>query len=199
MIAVVHVSERWLVVDKPAGHVVVPGRGEHPVLRHALQIVHGPLWVVHRLDLPVSGLILFARTADAHRLACRAFEQRRVSKTYEALTTGPGQSGTWDWPLRQGKKRVYVADQGKPSETLAETASFDERGQLWRLKPTTGRRHQLRVHAMVAGHPIHGDALYGSEIAWEGGIALRATGLEIDLPGLPETLELPGLYAIIHA
>ncbi|HJN77571.1 MAG TPA: RNA pseudouridine synthase [Myxococcota bacterium] len=193
----VHLCERWLVVDKPPGWVVVPGRGSHPVLREALEAECGRIWVVHRLDAPVSGLILFARTRDAHREANRAFEARAVEKTYEALTAGTGSSATWEWPLAQGKKRVFVADHGKASNTCAVALRRDERGQLWRLRPRTGRRHQLRVHAMTAGHPIHGDALYGSEISWKDGIALRAVRLALELPGLPPLLEVPGLCETI--
>lgn len=190
---IVHLCERWLVVDKPAGVLVVPGRGDHACLKPELEAQHGRLWVVHRLDLPVSGVLLFARSAEAHREANLAFQERRVRKVYEALSAGAGEPATWSWPLRQGKKRVYVSDQGKPCETRATPLRRDERGQLWRLEPRTGRRHQLRVHAMTAGHPLHGDALYGSEVPWPGGVALRAVSLHIDLPGLPPELSVPPL------
>jgi len=184
----VYESDNWLVVDKPAGQLVIPGRGSHPVLKTTLEQSHGRLWVVHRLDLPVSGVLLFARNAEAHRAASMAFERREVEKTYQALTGGQGRAATWSWPLRQGKKRVYVHEAGRECVTEATPLRLEERGQLWSLKPRTGRRHQLRVHAMTAGHPIHGDALYGSEIAWQDGIALRAVRLALDLPDLPSEL-----------
>lgn len=195
---IVYRSDDWLVVDKPAGWLTVPGRrpdDARPVLRAHLER-DGPALPCHRLDAHVSGLILFARTRAAHRLANRAFEARQVQKTYEAWThLGPLAAGLHEWtaPLARGKKRTFVADHGKPSRTAATLRSVETDHARWSLRPHTGRTHQLRVHAAHAGHPILGDVLYGSDIAWQSGIALRAVRLELELPGLPPVLAVEGL------
>lgn len=198
---VVFESDDWLVVDKPAGWLTVPAR--HPddprtVLRRELEKT-GVALPCHRLDAPVSGLIVFARTKSAHREANRAFEHGRVAKTYEAWTSGPApQERVQEWRclLARGKRRSYEAPHGKDSHTSAEVAPsavVPDPLVRWLLRPHTGRTHQLRVHCAQAGHPIVGDALYGSDIAWESGIALRAVRLETTLDGLPSVLTVPGL------
>mgnify|MGYP002630864316 CR=1 FL=1 len=181
---IVHLSERLLVVDKPAGWLTIPGRkqdDERPVLRQVLEAEHGKLWVLHRLDAPVSGLVAFARTAEVHKVINRLFEQREVEKVYEAVTSGSAPRGerTWKGALRRGKKRSYISPHGKPAETRAVCLGEVTGGLRWRLFPKTGRTHQLRVHLASAGFPIHGDVLYGSEIVHEDGISLRATRLNI--------------------
>jgi tRNA pseudouridine32 synthase/23S rRNA pseudouridine746 synthase len=181
---IVHLSEDLLVVDKPSGWLTIPGRSaedRRPVLKSELEKEHGRLWVVHRLDVPVSGLVAFARTAEAHKAISRLFEARQVSKVYAAETSGERARGevVWEMPLRRGKKRSYVADHGKPSKTRAVCLGPSERGLRWELHPETGRTHQLRVHCAQAGFPICGDVLYGSEIVREDGIALRAVRLSI--------------------
>jgi len=179
-------NEDFLVVDKPPLSLVVPGRrGDRRVLKQELEALHGRLWVVHRLDWGVGGVLLFARNAPAHRRASMAFERREVEKHYVALTSGTAPSGEqrWDSPLKRGKKRSYVHEGGKPALT---TGSGVQEGRYvrWTLRPLTGRNHQLRVHLMTAGFPVVGDALYGSEEPWaEPGIALWSQSLAG--PGLP--------------
>ena len=82
-------NENWLVVDKPAGWLTVPGRNaeETPVLGHVLEKTKGMvLWPCHRLDREVSGLVLFAKKPEAHRLANGWFENHKIQKIYEAWT-----------------------------------------------------------------------------------------------------------------
>lgn len=183
-------DEDYLVVDKPPLSLVIPGRrGDRRVLKSELELQHGRLWVVHRLDWGVGGVLLFARNADAHRHASQAFEHRAVVKRYEALTGGVAPDGV-QWfkqPLKRGKKRAYVHDQGKKAVTVG-TASQEGERVRWSLTPKTGRNHQLRVHLMTAGFPIVGDALYGSELPWDDGLALWST--HVSGPGLP-TVDLP--------
>jgi len=178
-------DDDWLVVDKPPLSLVIPGRGVgRRVLKSELEQQHGRLWVVHRLDWGVGGVLLFARNAVAHRHASIQFDKRTVDKHYEALTLGEPPPGPqrWRWPLKRGKKRAYVHDAGKPSETLA-TAQRDGDRLRWSLKPLTGRNHQLRVHLMTAGFPIVGDTLYGGPDWDEEGVALWSVSLAG--PGLP--------------
>jgi tRNA pseudouridine32 synthase / 23S rRNA pseudouridine746 synthase len=137
------------------------------------------------LDAEVSGVILFATSAEFHRAANLAFEHKKIKKTYQAFTSvGPftkGQSVLWKSKLLRGKKRTFEAPYGKDSLTegvvIHKTSSHLE----WHLNPVTGRAHQLRFELFKNNCPILGDKLYGSQLAWnQPGIALRA--IQIDFP-----------------
>ncbi len=201
-------NESFVAVDKPAGWLTVPSRmgksDPRPCLGPALEAeLSARLWPVHRLDLEVSGLVLFARHAEAHRAASSWFENHRVHKRYEALTERrapppPLQSEVvWQSKLLRGKKRSYESPHGKEATTKARCLGGEP--LRWELWPETGRPHQLRVHLSRAGFPILGDALYGAEQPFTSGIALRAVQLDFsDCEGrgvfdLPDRLEVPGL------
>jgi len=172
-----HVDDALIVLDKPAGLLAVPGRGPEGADCLAARAVER--WpdarVVHRLDMATSGLIVFARGAEAQRRLSAAFAQRAVHKRYEAVVagrlTGPGPAEGWaditlpllpDWPNRP-RSRVD-AEHGKPSHTRWQVLGHEQVGPLaatrLSLEPVTGRSHQLRVHLLALGHPIVGDALY---------------------------------------
>lgn len=191
---IVHESDAVLVVDKPHGWLTIPGRqGEadpRPVLvRELAASAGGKLWIVHRLDREVSGLVLFAKSAEAHRTLCGWFERHAVVKRYEAWTQGspPAEAETvWEGWLIQGRRRTHETREpgkGKWARTVAqfEGAGTHAGARLLRfaLRPETGRTHQLRCQAAARGFPIAGDALYGSTVAWlPDAIALRAVRLE---------------------
>jgi tRNA pseudouridine32 synthase/23S rRNA pseudouridine746 synthase len=217
--SVVFENEAVLAVDKPAGTLTVPSRlgaaDERPCLGRMLEAAHGVrLWPVHRLDFEVSGLVIFAKTAAAHRIASQAFEGRRVHKHYEALCEGEAAvpaSFRWESLLVRGKKRSFAAPHGARAVTHARAvARIDGAGLLaagqsttllrFELEPETGRPHQLRVHLATAGFPIAGDRLYGAKTTLRAphAIALRAVRLELDEAaraalGLPPALVVPGL------
>lgn len=182
----IHQDAHWLVLDKAPGWLTVPSRmgaeDPRPCLRTQAELEYGQLWVVHRLDVPVSGLVLFARSADAHRIANMAFESRAVRKVYHAKTQGSAPDKaqlTFRDSLRKGKKRAFRAPHGKAALTEADFAGGSEETALnWVLKPQTGRTHQLRVQLSLRGWPILGDTLYGAEPTSETGISLRAVSLE---------------------
>ena len=163
-----------IAVDKPAGRLSVPGRGELAEGSVAQQTRQQ--WpdtrVVHRLDMATSGVLLFARGATWQGHFSKQFEQRRVDKSYVALVRGRlgQQVGDYgridlplssDWPNRP-RQRVDT-ENGKPSQTHWRVVAHDpfERWTRLELVPVTGRSHQLRVHLLAIGHPIVGDALYG--------------------------------------
>lgn len=211
-------NEHFFILDKPAGYLSIPARigplDRRPCLQTLMsQAIHAPIWVVHRLDAEVSGLLIYARDAAAHRLANSWFEQRLVHKTYEALSVGnppaEGASALFKDVILKGKKRAYASSFGKAALTQVKYL-----GQLswqghsccwWRLRPETGRSHQLRFQLASRGFPIVGDSLYGSELPWqaEAGIALKSVGLDFSsCPragdfGLPARIELPSLAAAL--
>jgi len=171
-------NENFVLAMKPSGYLSVPSRfgdkDSRPVLGKKLEAQLGlRLFPVHRLDFEVSGLILFAKNASAHRAANQWFEQKKVRKVYQALTTGMppelGKKFEWKSKILRGKKRAYESPVGKPSLTLAEYQG-QVRGLdgnqylLWSLEPVTGRGHQLRFDLARHGFPIVGDVLYGSPI-----------------------------------
>jgi tRNA pseudouridine32 synthase/23S rRNA pseudouridine746 synthase len=171
---VLYADEAMLVLDKPAGLLSVPGRGDdkQDCLSARVQAVYPNALVVHRLDMATSGLIVMALSATAQRHLNDAFAQRQVDKRYVAVVQGclQEQVGEWgeidlpiivDWPHRPRRKIDHAT--GKPSLTRWQRVSFDADQQTTRvaLAPVTGRSHQLRVHLQALGHPIVGDALYG--------------------------------------
>ena len=169
----IHEDDHLLVLDKPAGLLCVPGRGEDKqdcLSARALRQWPDAL-VVHRLDMATSGLVLMARSPAMQRALGDAFAERRVKKGYEAIVDGLlPQSPDWstidaplaaDWPRRPLQK---IDAAGKPSRTrwrLKRLLPERNASHLW-LEPLTGRSHQLRVHLLSIGHPILGDALYGN-------------------------------------
>ncbi len=128
----------------------------------------GKLYVVHRLDKDVSGVILFAKNAAAHKYLNDQFSHQNIRKTYVALTHGviKETNGTIDKPLRQfGSGRMGVdLYRGKPCITQFCVADRFEGYTLVRAHPLTGRRHQIRVHFYSIGHPIVGDLRYGDKL-----------------------------------
>ena len=167
-----------LAVAKPPGVTVIPGRHEpaEACLRAALEATRGEsLWVVHRLDRDTSGVVVFARTPDAHRTLSMAFERRRVDKRYLAFTGGGGLAaeGKITAPLRPGRRggmrRALPGDVGartaetayvvvrrwtRAAEDDGATAATPATAALVEARPRTGRQHQIRVHLATAGAPI---------------------------------------------
>jgi tRNA pseudouridine32 synthase/23S rRNA pseudouridine746 synthase len=177
LIDLVHEDAHLLVLNKPAGLLCVPGRGEDKqdcLSARAMQRWPDAL-IVHRLDMATSGLVLMARGAAMQRALGDAFANRTVHKRYEAIVDGAMPvRDEWsvidapliaDWPRRPLQK---VDPAGKPSLTrwraLSSSASNGGSGAATHvlLEPLTGRSHQLRVHLLSIGHPILGDALYGN-------------------------------------
>lgn len=164
-------TEAWVAAAKPAGMAAIPEKsGDTACLQARLERRLGRrIWVVHRLDKEVSGVILYALTAEAHRFLNLAFERREVSKLYLAGAAGvvQGESGEIDLPLREfGSGRIGVdREKGKPCLTRWRVLERREDRTLLEMEPHTGRRHQLRAHAYALGHPLLGDSRYGDKAA----------------------------------
>jgi len=211
-----------IAVNKLAGELVVADRwGKEPhVLLHALgdylrSIGHGKdasgrdLYPVHRLDRDTSGVVLFAKHRAAHKLLSGMFEGREVEKTYWAFTSGcpPWEQHEVDAPLsrREGKRgrgRGFVdLVNGKPAQTAFRVLQcFGDIAWL-EAKPLTGRLHQIRLHAQLAGFPLLNDPHYG-KADWKSGLIgvsplarfpLHARTIEFNHPttGAPVRIEAP--------
>ena len=174
-LAIPYQDEHLLVVDKPAGLVVHPARGNRQgTLAQLLagvarggEDVSRP-GIVHRLDRDTSGLLVVAKTEAAHRTLREALRGRRVTREYLALVEGrpPARSGTIDAPLgRDRRVRTRVStESADPRE--ARTHFVLERAlptsTLLRVSLETGRTHQIRAHFLAIGHPVAGDPDYGA-------------------------------------
>lgn len=169
----IYEDESLILIDKPSGLRSVPGVAieDSAFTRLKAELGTEALWVVHRLDMDTSGLLLFAKSASVHRNLQRQFLRRSVHKRYVALLEGflNEDSGEIDLPLAadpfdRPRQRVCY-ESGKPS--LTEWRVIERCPEYTRVvfSPHTGRTHQLRVHAahpLGLAAPIKGDDLYGS-------------------------------------
>ena len=170
MLNILYIDEVIIVLDKPAGLSVLPDGWEpgSPYLVKILESSHGKIWVVHRLDKITSGVMVFARTAEAHRHLNRQFEKHTIEKIYHAIVNGNPHWNTYTTrlPLRAnvGHKHRTIVDKrlGKPSITHLRVLQRFTSHCLLEINLETGRTHQVRVHAAALGYPILGDTLYGA-------------------------------------
>ena len=203
-----------LVLDKPAGWSVMGERHDTDLVRLAADAGE-KLWPAHRIDKVTSGIVLFARRLEVHGDLTRQFADRSVAKTYLAVATGTGlpERGTVELPLSVGRKnRVRIAapreaitcvdgvwtvpdDAVLAGDTYPSTTSFERLGvgedrTLLAVTPTTGRRHQIRVHLAWIGHALVGDPLFAKNPPTRTG--LHAWRLAVTGPdGVRHHLEAP--------
>lgn len=168
----VYEDESIIIIDKPSGVLTVPGRhvADNTNLYGLLKEKYGEIFIVHRLDKDTSGLIMFAKTADAHRNLSIQFEKGKVTKKYFAVIHGkpPAENSTIRFPLAPSKRRsmrggMYVDPvKGKKTVTLYRLISSDGKFSKVEAEPKTGRTHQIRVHFAHLGCPVAGDKTYGN-------------------------------------
>ncbi|MBL9031952.1 MAG: RluA family pseudouridine synthase [Phycisphaerae bacterium] len=195
---IVHADDRFVVVDKPAWLLSVPGKAEPDCVADRVATLFpnatGPL-VVHRLDMETSGLLVLGLDPDAQRDLSAQFEARIVEKAYVALLAGdplPTDRGVIDLPLRPDlDRRPYqIVDpvHGRPARTAWRTLAHEIDRLRIAFEPETGRTHQIRVHAALGlGRPIVGDSLYGGPPADR--LMLHAERLSFLAPGTSRRVE----------
>jgi len=151
---IVHADDHVIVVDKPAGLVTAPtpesDRGD---VLDQLKQQFGEVYLVHRLDLPTSGLLVFARTRAANQKLGDAFKVHDVDREYRAVAVGAVATQTIEREIDKRRAVTHV----EPVETFA-TAT------LVKVQLETGRTHQIRVHLAGIGHPVCGDRTHGGEV-----------------------------------
>ncbi len=166
-VSILFCDRNLIVLNKPYGIPVVPGRGIDGSLclkSIVEKMINDELFTVHRIDIDTSGAVVFCRNAETHRLLSLQFENRKVNKEYSALVLGIVKGeGIIEKPIfRFGSGRMGVDPRGKLSQTVYRVQETFDNATLLKIKPITGRRHQIRVHLYSIGHPVLGDRLYGT-------------------------------------
>ena len=182
-LSVVYEDAHLLVVDKAAGMVTHPAPGHrtgtlvNALLFHIRDLsgVGGRLrpGIVHRLDRDTSGLLVVAKTDQAHIGLAEALRQRRIKRLYRTLVWGRVDEDalTIDEPIGRDpadRKRMAVVPDGRRAVTRIRVREHWNRADLLDVALQTGRTHQIRVHMAHIGHPVVGDALYGA--GWDRGM-----------------------------
>lgn len=172
LLQIVHEDEACLVIDKPANLLVHPGAG-HPsgTLQNALLYLDPKLanvpraGIVHRLDKDTSGLLVVAKTLDAHKVLVERLERREIERTYEGICQGVlTGGGEVDAPIARHPKdrlRMAVVEGGRTALTRYRVLQRFRAHTHVRIELTTGRTHQIRVHFAHMRAPLVGDPLYG--------------------------------------
>lgn len=211
----------WLAVEKPSGMSVhnEPGAdlctlwtdrlvSDSWLTRRTSCDLRFGLHPVHRLDRDTSGIVLLACRPESLRSLMQAFQDHRVEKEYIALVHGDLSSScdmdsldVWEWPLTKGaggRRNPAGSGHRVACRTDIRVIGTSRHYTLIRCHPVTGRKHQIRRHAKLAGHPVVGDRRYGSPRSLEyldnrcgfRRLALHAQALRFKPPGGSETIEL---------
>lgn len=152
-ISVIRQTDDWIAVDKPAGMPTQPARDRaQRSLEELLRLRYHAIWLVHRLDTPTSGMVLFARSQTAAAELSALFAQGAIRKTYVAIVEG----------VMTDEQVVDSAVQGKEARTTFRPLRNDGVSTLAEVVIDTGRTHQIRIHAASINHSVAGDRRYGS-------------------------------------
>ncbi len=197
---VLYEDNHLLILNKKAGEIVQGDKsGDEPLLELARCYIRekchktGNVFcgLVHRIDRPVSGAVVFARTSKALTRMNELVKQRRISKVYWAIVEGvpAAEEATLVHYMQKNERtnKSYVSETGKQGWQRAELKYLlvgkSERYSLLEVELHTGRHHQIRAQLAAVGHPIKGDVKYGARRACEdGSIMLHARALRFEHP-----------------
>jgi tRNA pseudouridine32 synthase/23S rRNA pseudouridine746 synthase/23S rRNA pseudouridine1911/1915/1917 synthase len=200
----------FVVIDKPAGLLSVP-LDEGKQSRHALGLLRQTLetnqiFAVHRIDRETSGTLLFARGKESEDRFKNMFEKHDLTREYFAIVEGrlQDQSGTWEHRLLELPSLLVVASpEGKTATTHYEVVRRSAKYSYVKLRLETGRKHQIRVHCQMAGHPVVGDQRYGAVENPLKRLCLHACKLEFQHPFTQKQMSfsspLPGVFQALGA
>lgn len=147
-VPLLRITDDWLAVDKPAGVPTQPARDRSAMsLEEMLRVEYREIYLVHRLDTPTSGVVVFARNRAAAARLSALFASRAIGKTYLAVVAG----------AIDGETRIDSPIEGKEAITIVRPRG----GNLVEAEILTGRTHQIRIHLASIGHPVAGDRRYG--------------------------------------
>jgi len=166
---IIHDDDQLLVLNKPAHLLVLPDRFRHDIrnLYTILTEELGKIFVVHRIDKDTSGIIVYAKTPEAHAALNEQFEHRMVEKVYLGIVAGtpPSESGRIDAPIAENGREAGVMKvnyrTGKEAVTEFRVLERFTDYAVLELRPRTGRMHQIRVHLQSVGTPLLSDRTYG--------------------------------------
>lgn len=201
---ILYQDQLLIAVDKPAGQLVHPADLPHPgdevtlkILRDQIGATPEQLHLIHRLDRPTTGVLLFGRDKQSARRLRAAFDKREISKTYHAIIVGHPAQDTWtcDEPLQKDESSPLKS----ASTSFRVLARLAENLAHVEARPHTGRFHQIRRHLLHTGHPIVGDYRYlgietcdtlGARLGIGTRMLLQAKVLELQHPGTGEPLTI---------
>ena len=179
---ILYQDESLVAINKPAGLLVHRSRIDVHATEFALQLlrdqIQQPVFPVHRIDRPTSGVLLFALNSSIAAEVAKQFEQRTVEKSYHAIVRGfLAEDGCWDEPLVEKHDRIVDRKAQKNKAAQPATTQFHSlrqweipfsagkyptsRYSLAMIRPLTGRKHQIRRHFNHMAHPIVGDTTFG--------------------------------------
>lgn len=170
MLDILYKNNQLIAVNKPAGIPVQADKTGTPNLQQLVEAYcHHPVHVVNRLDRPVSGVVLFAKSASAMTTLTRQFRERQVEKTYLALVqeAPPAPEGVLVHYLKknEAKNRAEAYTEEKPGAEYAElhyrVLGSSDKYHLLQVVLVTGRHHQVRAQLAAIGCPVRGDVKYG--------------------------------------
>ncbi|MFZ4542687.1 MAG: RluA family pseudouridine synthase [Saprospiraceae bacterium] len=169
-IEILYQDDDIVIVSKPSGVLSIPDRFDSTKLNlyHFLKLKFGEIFTVHRIDRETSGIVCFARNAEAHKTLSRQFEERSAEKFYLALVEGRmhAAEGIIDKPIAESMTepgKMVIAKRGKESVTHWTVLEEFDHYTLIEAEIKTGRMHQIRIHLQSDGYPLAIDSVYGKK------------------------------------
>jgi 23S rRNA pseudouridine1911/1915/1917 synthase len=206
-IDILHEDQEILVVNKPSGIPTQPDKNGTPSLLEILSENHPNLYLIHRLDQRVSGIVIFAKTEQSASQLSKDFQTRNITKKYRAIVANkPSESEAklTHWLLKDTKKNRSKAFEKEvknshKSELIYKVIQSSERYHLLEIELFTGRFHQIRSQLSAIGSPILGDLKYGyKRSSPDGSIFLQSYHLSLNHPITKQAtnfeIEMPVLW-----